>query len=171
MVEVISRGEFAARAGRSPSAVNRWVERGQLSGAALTADGRIVVDEAEAQLARSLNPWRGRPPGLTLADAGRGGAAGDERRLLREIADVRLQRERLALAEAERAAAIARSELVNAAAADFAWRRAMAELIAALEEFVIGLPAKLGLGNAEAEVARLEWWAFQQRRAQQAATP
>ena len=56
MIEVISRGEFAARAGRSPSAVNRWVERGQLSGAALTADGRIVVDEAEAQLARDPQP-------------------------------------------------------------------------------------------------------------------
>ena len=76
MSEVVTRGEFAARAGRSPSAVNRWVERGQLSGAALTADGRIVVDEAEAQLARSLNPWRGRPPGLTLADAGRCCASG-----------------------------------------------------------------------------------------------
>ena len=91
--------------------------------------------------------------------------------MLKEIADVRLQRERLALAEAERAAAIARAELVNAAAAECAWRQAMAALMVALEEFVIGLPAKLGLGNGAAEVARREWGAFQQRQAQQASNP
>lgn len=167
MSEIVSRGEFARRAGRTPAVINRWIERNQLSGSALAADGRIVVEEAERQLAATLDPRRGRPPGLTHADAGRGGAAGRDRRLLKEIADIRLARERLVLAEAERAAVIARSELVNAAAAERAWRRAMAELIAALEEFVVGLPATLGLGNAEAEVARREWREFRQRRAQQ----
>ena len=128
-----------------------------MSGAALLPDGRIVVDEAEAQLARTLNPWRGRPPGLTFADAGRGAAApaGDDRQLLREIADVRLQRERLALAEAERAAAFARAELVNAAAAAGAWRQAMAGADGgSLRNLSSGLPAKLGLGNGAADVAR-----------------
>ena len=144
-----------------------------MSGAALLPDGRIVVDEAEAQLARTLNPWRGRPPGLTFADAGRGAAAPawDDRRLLKELGDVRLARERLVLAEVERAAAIARSELVNAAAAADAWRQAIEELMVSLEEFVVSLPATLGLGNGAADVTRREWCAFLHRHAQQAATP
>ena len=97
--------------------------------------------------------------------------AGDERRLLREIADIRLQRERLVLAEAERAAAIARSELVNAAAAAGAWRQAIEELMVSLEQFVVALPAALGLGGNAAEVAQLEWDAFLRRHAQQASNP
>ncbi|HEY3909472.1 MAG TPA: hypothetical protein VGM07_06235 [Stellaceae bacterium] len=168
MNETITKGEFAQRAGRSPSAVSKWIAFGKIWGPAMTPDGRIVVEEAERQLAQSLAPC-GRPPGLTLSDAQRGRDAPEgARRLLREIADVRLQREKLALIEAERAAAAARAELVRAAESWRAWRAEMDALEVAIGEFVVELPAKLGLGSAAAELARREWHVFQRRRAEQA---
>src|ERR1700719_3222757 len=58
----LTKSEFAARLGRSPAAISKWIARKTLTGDALTEDGRINVVVAEAQLGRRLDPLRGRRP-------------------------------------------------------------------------------------------------------------
>ncbi len=71
---VMSKSAFAARCGVATSAVSNWISRGKLSGTALTADGQIAVEEAERQLAQSIDPGRGAPR-LGWAGDGVGAAA------------------------------------------------------------------------------------------------
>jgi len=58
MALVLSKSAFAARRGVGSSAVANWIARDRLTGAALTADGRINVEEAERQLGVTLDASR-----------------------------------------------------------------------------------------------------------------
>lgn len=164
MSEMLSKSEFAARLGKRPSAVSNWIARGKLAGAALMADGRIVVDEALRQLSITVDPGRGAPP---PAERQAPDAAAPEPG---SLAALRIRRETLAIERAERNAAIERGELVRADEVSRAWATELAELLAAIELFVVELPPKLGLEAREAvEAARRAWREFRQRRAEQEA--
>jgi len=170
MSEILSKGAYAIRLGKMPSAVSNWIARGKLTGAALTADGRIVVEEADRQLGLSVDPGRGRPsisdlvspPALRAIDR-------DEPQ---SLAQVRLQRETLALEAQQRAAATERGELMRVDEASRAWAAELEDLLLATEQFVVDLPAKLGEPTREAvDVARREWREFRRRRAEQMSAP
>jgi hypothetical protein len=56
---VETKGEFARRKHRSPACVSAWIADGKITRAALVGNGmraRIWVEQAEADLAASLNP-------------------------------------------------------------------------------------------------------------------
>jgi len=55
MLEIMTKIQFARHVGVKRSTVSSWIARRKLSGAALTADGRILVDEATRQLASRLD--------------------------------------------------------------------------------------------------------------------
>jgi hypothetical protein len=54
--EPVSKAAYAARAGVSPSAVSRWISRGNLTPPALREDGTINPELADAQLAQTVAP-------------------------------------------------------------------------------------------------------------------
>lgn len=59
MKTVVSKGEFAKRKGRGPSAVSNWIAAGKITAAALVGSGnaaKIWVEQAERDLAASLDP-------------------------------------------------------------------------------------------------------------------
>lgn len=175
MSEVISKGAFAIRLGKMPSAVSNWIARGKLAGAALTADGRISVEEALRQLRLNVDPGIGRPSTGDLSTAAMPAAppaapemSSSEPAGQQTLAQLRLARERLSLEAQERAAAIERGELVRAAEASRAWAAELEDLVIAVEQFVIDLPTKLGLGREAVDTARREWREFRRRRAEQA---
>lgn len=59
MKTIITKGEFAERKGRKPSAVSNWIADGRITPAALVGSGvraRIWVEQAERDLARNLDP-------------------------------------------------------------------------------------------------------------------
>ena len=47
------------------------------------------------------------------------------------------------------------------------WATELDDLISAMGQFIIDLPAKLGLGLAAVDIARREWHEFRRRRAEQ----
>lgn len=149
------------RVGRQPSAVSKWLARGQLTGEAVTADGRINVAEADRQLGIVLDPGRGRPPEQDLLPRPPGDDA--------TLAQLRIRKERLVVEARERAAAIERGELVRAADVALVWAKELDNLLSAIDLFIAELPAKLGLGLGRDAVtaARREWSEFRQRRAAQ----
>jgi hypothetical protein len=56
---VVTKGEFARRKNRGPSAVSNWISSGKISEAALVGKGnaaKIWLERAEADLAASLDP-------------------------------------------------------------------------------------------------------------------
>ena len=137
-----------------PSTISNWIARGKLSGAALTADGRIVVAEANRQLGRNLNP-----------------IASSSRRKVEPpstLAALRVRREKLAVERAEREAATERGQLIRANEAAAAWAQELAGLVQAIDLFVLDLPQKAGLDRDQAERVRREWRAFRERQAMQA---
>lgn len=59
MKTIVTKGEFARRMKRGPSAVSNWIASGKITRAALVGEGnaaRIWVEQAEADLAGSLDP-------------------------------------------------------------------------------------------------------------------
>jgi hypothetical protein len=99
----VSRSEFALRLGVTPGAVSQQILRGKLSGAALTADGRIVVAEAMRQLEERVGRV-GRPRTGGTSSA----------RIAGELLKIRLKSDRLDLEMRERAAARERGEIADA---------------------------------------------------------
>lgn len=56
---LVSKGEFARRKERAPSAVSNWIADGKISPAAIVGEGhraKIWVERAELDLARNLDP-------------------------------------------------------------------------------------------------------------------
>lgn len=59
MKTIVTKCEFAAMKGRKPSALSNWIADGKITAAALVGSGvraRIWVEQAERDLARSLDP-------------------------------------------------------------------------------------------------------------------
>lgn len=166
--EILSKGQFAIRCGKMPSAVSNWIARGKIAGAALTADGRIVVDEALRQLGQTVDPGNGRPSIADLASPPPP-TAFSRADPVESLAKVRLARETLALEAQQRAAAIERGELMRVDEASRAWAAELEDLLLATEQFIIDLPAKFGLGREAAETARHAWREFRRRRVEQLA--
>jgi len=165
MPEILSKSAFAVRRGVGTGAVSNWIARGKLSGAALTADGQIAVEEAERQLAATIDPGRGAP---VPPPAPRGGTTPEADDQAASLARVRLRSETLKLEAQERQAAVERGEYVRAEEAGRLWAAELADLLAAIELFVLELPVKLGQGRDGVDIARREWREFRRRRAEQA---
>ncbi len=161
MPEIVSKSAYAKRHGKAASAVSNWISRGKLWGAALTADGRINADEADRQLAMSIDPITRptAPPKLVLA------SEEDENETL---VSLRIREKRLEISRRERADAIERGDLVSAEAIARRYAAELSDFIAAVEQFVMDLPAQLGLGREGLATVRAAWRAFRQRQADQA---
>lgn len=172
MAELLTKAEFASRLGKRPSAVSNWIAREKLTGAALTADGRINVDEALRQLGETIDPGRGNPTAMLAVAAPIDDPPAPSPQMTMpfpgSLADIRLRTETLRLEEMQRNAAIARGELIYAEAAQRTWAEQLEELIASMELFVLDLPAKLGLDREASVTIRAEWRAFRERQADQA---
>jgi hypothetical protein len=166
MSEIITKGEYARRRGVSDQCVSMWIARRQLTTPALKADGTVDVALADEQLRERLDPARsstcfGQPD---LDDAGPQAARSDlldrERRQRieeREIRLARLRREELA----------ARGVYVRAADVRRSHNQMLAQLIAAMDQFVIGdLPTRFGFTNELRAEIRKEWRAFRERQAE-----
>lgn len=183
MATVETKSEFAARIGKLPSAVSNYISRGKLTGLALTADGRINVEEALQQLGANVDPGRGNPahlfaaagdaavlpqqPELPVAPAAAAHKPVDP--VAAALGDIRLRRAQLDLDDAERKAAVDRDELIPAVEARRQWTAQLEDLIASMEMFVLDLPTKLGLDRDGALAVREEWRRFRERQADQAA--
>lgn len=166
--EVISKGAYASRIGKRPSAVSNYIARGKLSGAALTADGRIAVAEADRQLALTLDPGRGRP--IQVIDTTSAGAlvreespAARRARAVAEMAELDLEQRRRRLAEA--AGYYVAAEQVRANRG-----RALAQLLAAVDNWLPEVAAELALSRDELAAMRASWRRFRARQADHAAT-
>src|SRR4051794_346179 len=54
----ISKAAYARHRGVRPCTLSNWIKRNKIGGAALLPDGRIVVAEADRQLASTVDPVR-----------------------------------------------------------------------------------------------------------------
>ncbi|HEY2539123.1 MAG TPA: hypothetical protein VGI28_06440 [Stellaceae bacterium] len=145
---VLSKSSFAVRRGVTKSAVSRWLRYGFISGAALTADGKmIVVAEAEAQLAARIDPGRGRPPRAQYMSASPLPA------LARCAAAVAAEEQLVAIEHR-----LADAERRLTAAIEFG-----DELMDELDRWLDELPAKLGLGPDMVEILCRERGEFRRR--------
>jgi hypothetical protein len=168
MTAVLSKTAYARHRGVETSAVSKWIARGKLFGGALTADGQIAVEEADRQLAATIDPGRGAPgrPSIEVDGGGPSQKAGDA--VPASLARVRLRTETLKLEELERKAALEQAELMRTDEAARVWGAELDDLLAAVELFVLKLPVELGLGQEGVVIAQREWREFRRRRADQA---
>lgn len=98
----LSKSAFATRRGVGVSAVCNWIERGRLSGDALTPDGKINVAVAEEQLGGTLDVSRSlgkqasveREPGELQLGSGSLAPLGEMAAIKLEQAKRQLQRDR-----------------------------------------------------------------------------
>ena len=159
--KLVSKGQYAALRGRSPSAVSAWIKAGQLTAPALQGR-KINVEEADRQLAERLDPL------LSAARARRSAVAssntGSAFRSLSEAersqneylaaraasARLRLERERRELA-AERG----RYVLVTKIREEFG--RGIAEHLQSVATSLPALAEHLGVGPQGLLVLR-KWW-------------
>ena len=169
MAELISKSAFAVRRGVAASAVSNWIARGKLTGAALTADGDINVEEAERQLGQTVDPGRGAPRPAPSPEPTRAAIPSEPTdAAAASLAAIRLRSEGLKLEAQERQAGLERGELARVDEMKRAWAAELDDLLAATEWFVTELPIKLGLGRDGVDAARREWREFRRRRADQA---
>ena len=154
----MSKTEFAERVGVSAATVRQWVGRAKLSGAAVTASGRIRVDEAERQLAARLDPRRGRPRNATKP-----GSFAERLQLQRiEEGAIRLRRARRAeLAER------GRYTLTEGVRREYA--RGFRQLVDAVESWLLyEVPNLLSLSADDRATLRTAWHRFRTREAEAA---
>lgn len=153
---IISKSAFAARRGVSVSAVCKWIERKRIAGPALTADGRVVVDEAERQLGISLDVVRSEAASR-IARAG----DDDEPKTLstrEQILAVELEQKRRRL-EVEKGVYV-RADQVRAERG-----RALVQMIAAIDNWLPSLAIELGLDRETEALLRASWRRFRERQA------
>lgn len=160
MRTIVSKGEFAARMKRAPSAISNWIADGRITPAAIMGTGvraKIWVEQAERDLARNLDPGQQlsqeRPIGAAPVTAvpvtpGAGDLVPPE-----TGEDEDLRRRRKADADrAEREAEMAKlrterehGRWVDAAEAKRAWGKELSELMTEIETFVTStLPRAIG---------------------------
>jgi transposase len=160
----LSKKEFAERVGVSAATVRQWVGRAKLSGAAVTASGRIRVDEAERQLRERLDPMRGRPRDATAQQHG-----GDEPAAARLI-EARASAAEIAVERARRRLEHERGVYALAADVEQQRGRGISQLIEATENWLLyDVPALLGIDDAGRAVLRESWRKFRERESQAAA--
>jgi transposase len=160
---LLSKSAFAARRGVGSSTISNWIARGRLTGAALTADGQINVEEAERQLGSTLDLSRseGAIAVHREENAPRSEGADGPASLREKLLALELERKRRTMA-AEQGVYI-RADQVEAQMG-----RTLAQLIAAIENWIPDLVAELGGGAEELATARRSWRHFRERQADDA---
>lgn len=155
MQTVITKGEYAARKGRKPSAVSNWIRDSKISAAALIGHGhnaKIWVEQADEDLARSLDPGQQaaqeRPiMPATLApvedEPGAGSPPRSSAAVPPPVHDDLARRRRADADKAEHDAEAARRKLaqdegrwVDAGEAQRAWARQLAHIVSETETFL-----------------------------------
>ena len=180
--EVMSKTAFAFRRGVRINNLLGWISRGVLDHAALTADGMIRVAEAERQLAsRLIATGAGvmrpdtieRMQRLSAAAAVAAGIepaapgalddspAARRARAVAEMAEIDLERRRRQLAEQK--GVYVRADQVRANRG-----RALAQMIAAIDNWLPEIAAELALDRQGFAVLRSSWRRFRERQAESA---
>jgi|SRR5579872_6328961 len=151
--EILSKTAFAARRNVGVSTVSKWIERARISGAALTADGRIDVAEAERQLGVRLDAVRSEG---AIASARAADEAAPSVR--DQILEVELESKRRKL-EAEKGVYV-RSDQVRAERT-----KALTQMMAAIDNWVVEIAAELALDPDLSTRLRSSWRHFRERQA------
>jgi hypothetical protein len=171
MAEIKTKTEFAALLGVKQAAISNYISRQKLTAPALTADGRINVGLALAQLGRTVDPVaqashraltsNAPPPGdAAAAGADWSPSAQASTQLLRAralSASVDAERKRRDLM-AER------GKYLLAAQAEADWARVLTALLQNVELSLADLALSLGL-DREKTLALRRWWRNQRLRA------
>jgi hypothetical protein len=164
MAEIKTKSEFADLLGVNRAAISNYIKRQKLTAPALTADGRINVELALAQLGRTVDPVaqassmarRGSPPSPTLTPADASDwspSAQASTQLLRAralSASVDAERKRRDLM-AER------GKYMLAAQAEADWARVLTALLQNVELSLADLALSFGL-DREKTLALRRWW-------------
>jgi hypothetical protein len=153
---ILSKSAFAARRGVSVSAVCKWIERDHLTGTALTADGRINVEEAERQLNERLD--HSRSIGKSSAAAARTlPTAAPLSGPVEAMAAIKLEQAQRALQRDREADLERRGLYVLADKIRREHLRELSQFITTVEQRLPELVMQLGGGKAEITLAR-HWW-------------
>jgi hypothetical protein len=164
MAEIKTKTEFSAMLGVKQAAISNWIWRQKLTAPALTADGRVNVELALAQLGRTIDPVaqassrarRGSPTSPTSSSADGADwspSAQASAQLLRAralSASVDAERKRRDLM-AER------GKYLLAAQAEADWARVLTALLQNVELSLADLALSLGL-DREKTLALRRWW-------------
>jgi hypothetical protein len=150
---ILTKSAFAARRQKDQSTVSKWIERGKISGAALTADGRINVVEAERQLGVTLGTVRsgGKPAAAAARDA-------DDLTLRQRILAVELQQKQRKL-DADKGVYV-RADQVRAERG-----RALAKIVWAIDNWLPEVAVELGLDHDGLAALRASWRRLRTRQA------
>lgn len=191
MRTIVSKGEFAARMKRAPSAISNWIADGRITPAAIMGTGvraQIWVEQAERDLARNLDPGQqlsqerpiGAAPAATAPVTAAPAAPGAGDLLPPETSeDEDLRRRRKADAdraerEAERAKLRTEREYgrwLDVAEAQKAWGKELSNILTEIEAFVTStMPRDLAdhFNLDPREVATLIITLWRERRARAA---
>jgi len=153
--EFVSQAEFARRRGCSRAMVTKWKKTGRL---VMTDDGQVDVAASEALIGSASDPLRG---GDRSAGAGRKkttGASTDDGYVRERTREAKARADKMEIELAEKAGALVRRDLVEAAIFDLS-RRAMEALRNMPDRLAPGLavasePGEVR-GTLEAEIERV----------------
>jgi hypothetical protein len=171
MAEIKTKTEFAALLGVNPAAVSNYIRRQKLTAPAVTANGRINVELAMAQLGRTVDPVmqashraltssKTPPPGDATAGADWSPSAQASAQLLRA-------RAMSAMVDAERKRRdfqAERGKYMLTAQAEADWARVLTAFLQNVELSLADLALTLGL-DREKTLALRRWWRNQRLRA------
>jgi len=173
MGEVVSKSEFARRLDVTHEAVSRWIAIRKLTEPALTADGKVDVELAVAQLRERLEHARSDTDlerALRVVDDDAAEAAAPpvnataaliERQRAQRVEENDLRLRKLKRDELERAGQLVRVDSVTAA-----YGRSLGQLLAAADNWISDLAGELGLSAEQLAAARASWRRFREREAQ-----
>ncbi|GEM_PF-6057091 len=171
----ITKSEFAEDQGVGLSTVSNWIARGILFGPALTEDGMIVVEVAERQLAENLDVsrslgkmsgLRGPPaaaPDQPVAPPAAGQPSHIERMQQLRVEGMERQARLDREADLERRGVYVRADTMRAEQ-----NRAIAQLVAAIGNWMPDVAAELGLDRDGLTRLRASWRRFREHQARDA---
>ncbi len=173
VAELVGINEAGRRLGIDPSVVSRQVKSGVIPNRGSAERPLVDIEEARRGRDDNLDPSKRRGPTAPLF----GAPPPDDPAPARADDPVKSDTETYQSARARQAAANAakaeielaqlRGELMRVDGATQLWATELDDLISAMGQFIIDLPAKLGLGLAAVDIARREWHEFRRRRAEQ----
>jgi hypothetical protein len=155
---ILSKSAFAARHGIARSTVSKWISRGQLTGDAITATGRIRIAVAEAQLCEQLDSARSQ----TAINGGGDDAAG----LIKRQREQRLAEGAIRLRRLRREELAERGRYALASDVERERNRGIRQLVEALGNWLaVDVPLQLGLDDDARVALRQAWRKFCEREA------
>ena len=173
--ELVGINEAGRRLGIDPSVVSRQVKSGVIPNRGSAERPLVDIEEARRGRADNLDPSKRRGPTAPLF--GTAAPSSADPALSRADDPVKIDTETYQSARARQAAASAekveielakmKGELVRCDEVSRLWATELDDLISAMGQFIIDLPAKLGLGRDAVDIARREWHEFRSRRAEQ----